>query len=200
MSLQEVYQSGHAPQEGVGLGLLSPLLEVPGKCRHFVPSLHRDIHASEGCVPFEHMVIMLKHTKARGLCPVGLSSLGKQHLGQFTCHCHILCEQLGILSIPPGYHDHFFPLWWGIQHLFYSPIHPPSMMEYWIMSCLWHCHSWDRGSHMDLGWVCWQALLQSLHLGSCPELGRPISPLASMPSFSRPVCILQLAIQARRLS
>ena len=89
--------------------LHSPLLETPGKGEHFISNLHADVIASKGCVPLGHIAFMLDHTKSCGLCPIGIICLGELHLGQFTCHCHILCKKLGILSIPPGHHSHFLP-------------------------------------------------------------------------------------------
>ena len=81
----------------------------------------------------------------------------------------------------------------GIPHLFYSPIHPPNMLEYWIRSSLWHCCRWSRGLPMGLGWVSWQIWLQSLGLSSCSELERSISLSASTPSFSILVYFLRLS-------
>ena len=191
------------PQEGMAPWLLSPLLEAPGKGEHFIPPPQMDVHAIKGGVPFGHMAIMLKHAKARELCPIGLTCLGEL---QFTCHCHILCEQLGIPPMPPGHCNHFLPPCWGILNLFYSPIHPPSMLQYWIRSSLWHCCSKGGGPPL--------VLAVSAGIFSCSLLALAPAPSwkdlsASTPSFRRLVYFLRLlplqklsqpAIQARRLA
>ena len=162
------------PLEGVVPWLLSPFLKALGKGEHFIPNLCAVAHASKGCIPLGHIVITLKHIRARGLWPLGITCLCKLHLWQFTCHCHILCEQLEILPIPRGDCNHFLPPHQGILYLFYPLIHPPSMLQYWIRSSLCHCCSQVWGPPMGLSWVSWQIWLQSLGLGSCSELERSI--------------------------
>ena len=151
--------------------IAQPTPGAPGKSKHFIPSIHADVCASKRCVLFGHVAILLECTRARGLCPVGPSSLGELHLEQLTWHYHILCKTLGIQSIPQGHHNHFCTPCHGTPHLFYLPIHPLSALVYWIRSRLWHCCSQGQEPPKGPGWVCLQAQPQSLGLGSCSSLG-----------------------------
>ena len=89
--------------------------------------------------------------------------------------------------------------------------HQSTHLEYWHVDqeTLCHCCNWGEGLPMGPDWVCWWPQPQSLGLSSCSGMGRPIDPLASMFSFSGPVCILgllspqelsQAATQVRRLA